>query len=128
VGAHAVDLLEREDELRLLTQRLDDALDGAGSLVVVEGPAGIGKTTLLRATAELAEQRGMTVLRARGGVLELHLEYGVVRQQRPTRRRRRACWPARRRRPRRCSGLPRRRPMQGPATTPRRASCTASTG
>jgi DNA-binding NarL/FixJ family response regulator len=80
VGAHGIELLEREGELRLLTRRLDDALDGAGSLVVVEGPAGIGKTTLLRATAQRAEERGMTVLRGRGGVLERHLEYGVVRQ------------------------------------------------
>ncbi|MDW5596291.1 AAA family ATPase [Conexibacter stalactiti] len=80
VVAHGVDLLEREGELRVIERQLDDAIAGVGSLVVVEGPAGIGKTTLLRAAVERAQERGMSVLRARGGVLELHLEYGVVRQ------------------------------------------------
>lgn len=73
-------LLERERELEILGQHFDRAREGAGSLLVVEGPAGIGKTSLLRAAAELARERGMTVLQARGGVLEQQLEYGVARQ------------------------------------------------
>ncbi|WP_320670915.1 AAA family ATPase [Patulibacter defluvii] len=79
VGA-ASGILERDAELRAIAARLDRACAGDGSLTVVEGPAGIGKTTLLRAAADLAAERGMRVLRARGGILEQELEYGVVRQ------------------------------------------------
>jgi DNA-binding CsgD family transcriptional regulator len=77
---HPGSLLERERELEILGQHLDRARQGAGSLLVVEGPAGIGKTALLRAAVELAGEREMTVLQARGGVLEQQLEYGVARQ------------------------------------------------
>lgn len=73
-------VLERDAELDALGRQLDRCAAGDGSLVVVEGPAGIGKTTLLRAAAALAQTRGFTVLRGRGGVLERHLEHGVVRQ------------------------------------------------
>jgi DNA-binding CsgD family transcriptional regulator/Tfp pilus assembly protein PilF len=73
-------LLERERELEMLGLHLDRARKGAGSLLVVEGPPGIGKTALVRAAGELARERGMTVLEARGGVLEQELEYGVTRQ------------------------------------------------
>lgn len=73
-------MLERESELQAITAQLDRACAGDGSLTVVEGPAGIGKTTLLRAAASLAGERGMRVLRARGGILEQDLEYGLVRQ------------------------------------------------
>jgi len=72
--------LERESELRILADQLDRACAGDGTLTVIEGAAGIGKTTLLRAATALARERGMHVLSARGGVLEQDLEYGVVRQ------------------------------------------------
>ncbi|HYG95826.1 MAG TPA: AAA family ATPase [Solirubrobacterales bacterium] len=80
VSATGRALLERGGELEAIATRLDRACAGEGSLLVVEGPAGIGKTALLGAAAEQATERGMTVLRARGGVLEQQLEYGVVRQ------------------------------------------------
>lgn len=48
--------------------------------MVVEGAAGIGKTTLIRATIAAARERGMTVISGRGGVLEQDVEFGVVRQ------------------------------------------------
>ena len=72
--------LERERELGVIVEHLDRACDGDGSLVVVEGPAGIGKTTLLQSAMEQGRRRGMNVMDARGGVLELELEYGVARQ------------------------------------------------
>ncbi len=72
--------IERERELRQLRTQLDDACAGRGSLVVVEGPAGIGKTTLIRAAIADALGRGMTVISGRGGVLEQDVEFGVVRQ------------------------------------------------
>src|SRR6266511_2826131 len=40
-------LLERHKELATIESALAEARDGRGSFVVVEGPAGIGKTALL---------------------------------------------------------------------------------
>ncbi len=73
-------LIERERELHQLRNQLDNACAGRGSLVVVEGPAGIGKTSLIRAAIADARERGMTVISGRGGVLEQDVEFGVVRQ------------------------------------------------
>jgi DNA-binding CsgD family transcriptional regulator len=73
-------LRERERELAVLERRLADAEAGRGRLVVVEGPAGIGKTALLAAGRTLAEARGVTVLAARGAPLERDFSYGGVRQ------------------------------------------------
>jgi ABC-type transport system involved in cytochrome c biogenesis ATPase subunit len=42
-------ILERDAELAALAAAVAAAEAGHGSLVLVEGPAGIGKTTLLRA-------------------------------------------------------------------------------
>ena len=73
-------LLERERELGVLERCLAHAGKGRGRLVVVEGPAGIGKTALLRAASVLARERAATVLAARGAPLEQSFSYGVVRQ------------------------------------------------
>jgi predicted ATPase len=40
-GAH---LVERDAELATAVSALDSARSGAGSLLLIEGPAGIGKT------------------------------------------------------------------------------------
>ena len=55
------------------------AAEGRGVAVLLEGPAGIGKTSLLEAALRLAEGR-LGVLAARGGELERDFAYGVVRQ------------------------------------------------
>ena len=73
-------LLERERELAVLERCLADAGAGRGRLVVIEGPAGIGKTALLGAGRRLAGERGVTVLSARGAPLEQDFSYGGVRQ------------------------------------------------
>ncbi|HEX8123777.1 MAG TPA: AAA family ATPase [Solirubrobacteraceae bacterium] len=75
-----VPLLEREAELSELESALADAARGAGRLVVLEGPAGIGKTRLLRAARDRAAEAGMRVLAARGSELERDFPFGVVRQ------------------------------------------------
>ncbi len=64
----------------MITRALDAAAAGDGSLLVFEGPAGIGKTRLLEATRATAEQRAFRLLTARGGELERDFAYGVVRQ------------------------------------------------
>lgn len=53
---------------------------GDGATVLIEGPAGIGKTALLGALGERAAAEGFTVLRARGSEMEQEFGYGVVRQ------------------------------------------------
>jgi predicted ATPase len=50
-------LLEREAELRGLREALDEAGQGRGSVVLVSGEAGIGKTSLVRAFAASASDR-----------------------------------------------------------------------
>jgi class 3 adenylate cyclase/DNA-binding CsgD family transcriptional regulator len=73
-------LVGRDQELVAIESSLAAAWSGTGALVLVEGPAGIGKTTLLRAARERATQRGMTVLHARATELERDYPMGVVRQ------------------------------------------------
>ena len=61
-------LLERETELEQIGVGLHGAAAGSGAIVVIEGAAGIGKSSLLGAAAELAEAERMTVLSARRNV------------------------------------------------------------
>lgn len=72
-------LLEREHEVAALRQALDQARAGTGRLVIIEGEAGIGKTTLLRTTIEAARQTGIPVIRATASELEFAQGFGVVR-------------------------------------------------
>ena len=73
-------LLERDRQLELLSTALARAREGSGRLVVVSGPAGVGKTVLLRRVERLAEDERSLVLRARGVELEQGFAFGVVRQ------------------------------------------------
>jgi DNA-binding CsgD family transcriptional regulator len=73
-------LVERETELQALTAVVEEVRSGRGGLVVVEGPAGIGKSRLLDAVAHRGAAAGARVLRARGGILERDVAYGAVRQ------------------------------------------------
>lgn len=73
-------LLERTHELELLRAAIADASAGAGRLVIIEGPAGIGKSALLAQARELAAQAGLRVLSARGHELERAFAFGVARQ------------------------------------------------
>ncbi len=73
-------LFERSEELGRLRTLISAAAGGAGSLVMIEGPAGIGKTALLRASRQIAEEHGMRQLYARGRELERQFSFGVARQ------------------------------------------------
>ena len=73
-------LLERESECEQLDRSIERAAAGEGSVVAIEGPAGIGKTELMRFARRRAREAGMRVLSARGGELEQDFGYGVVRQ------------------------------------------------
>jgi predicted ATPase len=75
-----VGLCEREGELARVDALLDAARAGRGGVLLITGPAGIGKTMLLGAARERAGQAGMRVLAGRGGELEGGFSFGVVRQ------------------------------------------------
>ena len=47
---------------------------------MIEGPAGIGKTSLLAEGRARAADSGFTVLHSRAGELEADFSFGVVRQ------------------------------------------------
>jgi DNA-binding CsgD family transcriptional regulator len=68
-------LLERDEELAAVEKLLS-----AGGILLIEGGAGIGKTALVDAACTRAEERGVTVLRARCAELEAGFAFGVVRQ------------------------------------------------
>src|SRR4051795_954776 len=72
-------LLERDEELAEIARALD-AAPRSGSLMLVEGAAGIGKTGLLEAARNRATGAGLQALRARGAALEAPFAFGVVRQ------------------------------------------------
>jgi DNA-binding CsgD family transcriptional regulator len=73
-------LLERDRELERVGRILRRVEQGHGGAVLVEGPAGIGKTVLLAAGRDGAEAEGFRVLRARGAELEREFAFGVVCQ------------------------------------------------
>lgn len=73
-------LLQRERELHSLTAALDAARQGEGSLVVIAGAAGTGKTALLAAAVLRARERGSVIRRSRGSELEQELSFGGIRQ------------------------------------------------
>jgi DNA-binding CsgD family transcriptional regulator len=73
-------MLEREAELGLIERGLELARGGRGTILVIEGPAGIGKTSLMAAADARARRLGMRSLRARAGQLERDFAFGVVRQ------------------------------------------------
>jgi len=73
-------LFDREDDLAALDAALAEAGAGTGGVLLIEGPAGIGKTVLLEALRRRASAAGMAVLTARGGELERGFGFGIVRQ------------------------------------------------
>ena len=73
-------LLERRKELAALTTLLERARAGDGGVVLIEGPAGIGKSSLVQACAQEAAALGLTVLRSRGDDVVLESSFAGVRE------------------------------------------------
>jgi DNA-binding CsgD family transcriptional regulator len=73
-------LLERHVELEALSAAVAGAKQGRGRVLIVEGPAGIGKTRLVEAGRGLAEANGVRVLGASAHELEREFPYGVCKQ------------------------------------------------
>lgn len=64
----------------MLSEALELARSGDGSLLLIEGSAGVGKTQLVRHARLAAERADVTPLVARGSEPERSYAFGVVRQ------------------------------------------------
>lgn len=73
-------LLERAAELEALEEDIGHAAAGAGRLVLIEGPPGVGKTSLLREAMTMAAAARMRVRPAWASMAERSSPYGVARQ------------------------------------------------
>src|SRR6516165_3307773 len=69
-------LRERERDLAAV----EELLEHRGGVLLIEGGAGIGKTSLVEAACSRADELGHEVVRARGSELESGFAFGVVRQ------------------------------------------------
>ena len=74
------DLLDRAAEIAAVAELLTDVAERRSGCLVVEGPAGIGKTSLLDRAAEEAAALGIRVRRAVGDDLESALPFGLARR------------------------------------------------
>ncbi|QTE02206.1 ATP-binding protein [Streptomyces cyanogenus] len=82
-AAGSAPLWERDAEIATVAQALDVLCadqSSAGSLLVLRGEAGLGKTALLAETRRIAERRGCTVWSARGAETLRSVPFHVVRQ------------------------------------------------
>ena len=74
------ELFERQGDLAAVELGVAAAVAGRGRLLWIEGPAGIGKTELVRRARRTATRAGLRVCAARGGELEREFPFGIVRQ------------------------------------------------
>jgi DNA-binding CsgD family transcriptional regulator/tetratricopeptide (TPR) repeat protein len=70
-------LVGRRVELATL-EEIVRCLPGGGRLVVVEGEAGIGKSRLIEAAAQMGRDAGLTVLSSQAEQLETHRPFGAI--------------------------------------------------
>ncbi|MEV6007865.1 AAA family ATPase [Streptomyces sp. NPDC051976] len=73
-------LFERGEECAAIGESVADVGHGAGGLLLVEGPAGIGKTRLLAEVRAKASEAGLALGRARASEMERDFAFGVVQQ------------------------------------------------
>ena len=79
-GAGRDQIVERDAELSLLGSLVGEAAARSGSVALIEGPAGVGKSRLLAACRTMAADSGVTVLAGRASELEREFPFGLVRQ------------------------------------------------
>ncbi|MGI5380814.1 ATP-binding protein [Streptomyces sp. CA-251387] len=79
-GAVPGGLWEREVECAAVAGAVKAAVQGQAGVLLVQGPAGIGKTRLMAEARTRAEEAGALTAAARGTELEREFAFGVVRQ------------------------------------------------
>jgi tetratricopeptide (TPR) repeat protein len=82
-AAASASLWERDAEVDAVVRAVEALRadsSSSGSLLVIRGEAGFGKTALLAETRRIAERRGCTVWSARGGETLRSVPFNVVRQ------------------------------------------------
>lgn len=72
-------LFDRDRELALIDEVLDATIERRGPVLVLDGPAGIGKTSLCATAEARAGDRGITVRRVRGTPLGAARPWGIAR-------------------------------------------------
>ena len=73
-------LVDRDREVAVLRTMVDELAGGRSGCLLIEGPAGIGKTRLLDEVRRLAVGAGVPVRSARSSALEQGFDFEVVRQ------------------------------------------------
>ncbi|HVN10930.1 MAG TPA: BTAD domain-containing putative transcriptional regulator, partial [Kineosporiaceae bacterium] len=73
-------LVDRDGEVAAVRRAVADLGAGGSRLVLIEGPAGVGKTCLLAEARRAAEEHALAVFSARGSQLERTFGFGAVRQ------------------------------------------------
>ena len=71
------EIIGREEELEALARFIDD-IDRRPAGLVLDGEAGVGKTTLWRAAMRMAEKKGHRVLATSGAPTETTLVAGTI--------------------------------------------------
>ncbi|MFE4582393.1 helix-turn-helix transcriptional regulator [Streptomyces chartreusis] len=74
------DLFEREEILGLLEGKISSLVTGSGGTLLIEGPAGIGKSRLLAEAQARAGTAGVRTVTGHGSELESEFAFGAVRQ------------------------------------------------
>ena len=73
-------MLERDDVQEILDGEFAETARGRGSVVLIEGPIGSGRTSLLHAFGDRAAASDAIFLSATGSHAERHLPLGVIQQ------------------------------------------------
>src|SRR5688572_13370675 len=71
-------LVGRAGELAAAIAMVDRVVGGTGGLLLIDGEAGIGKTSLLEVVSAEGEARGLTVLRASATALDRIRPFGPL--------------------------------------------------
>ena len=71
-------LVGRDIELEVIARAIDQARAGGFHAVVISGEPGIGKTTILAASAALAQAEALAVLRARAVTQERDVPFALT--------------------------------------------------
>lgn len=66
--------------MSVIAEAFEVALAGEGTVVLIEGPAGIGKTSLIEAAVQEADRFGARPMNARPSPLDREVAWNVVRQ------------------------------------------------